>query len=214
MTEITKEPIQVLLNKVMREVQPVAKTDRNVAQNFNFRGIDAVVNAVSPALKKHGVIVTPNVVQYDYSTVEVGIKRTQMGHVRLTVEYNFIGPAGDSLTTCVVSEAMDSGDKATAKAMSVAFRIALLQALALPTDEPDPDHDTYERSAAVTPLTDEQLDALVMEVASIQNIEQLRAVYGNNKPFLSQTLIDGTTLDSFFKKRAETITEKVTADAN
>ena len=32
--------------------------------------------------------------------------------------------------------------------MSVAFRIALLQALALPTDEPDPDSYSYERSEA------------------------------------------------------------------
>lgn len=202
MTEIVKEPIQVLLNKVMKEVQPVAKNDRNVAQNFNFRGIDAVVNAVSPALKKHGVVVTPNVVDYQYATVEVGIKRTLMGHVRLTVEYTFTGPMGDSLTTCVVSEAMDSGDKATAKAMSVAFRIALLQSLSLPTDEPDPDHDTYERSAPIKLLSDEQLDSLLQEVGAIQTVEKLREVYAANKAFLAQTLIDGSTLDALFKTRA------------
>ncbi len=216
MTEMTKEPIQVLLNKVMKEVQPVAKTDRNVAQNFNFRGIDAVVNAVSPALKKYGVIVTPNVVAYDYSTVEVGIKRTQMGHARLTVEYTFHGPSGDSLTTCVVSEAMDSGDKATAKAMSVAFRIALLQALALPTDEADPDHDTYERSAPIKLLTDDELDSLVMEVMHIQTVEKLREAYAKNKPFLAQTLIDGNTLDALFKSRASALApvkEAVSNDA-
>src|SRR5690606_34079164 len=45
-------------------------------------------------------------------------------------------------------EAMDSGDKATSKAMSVAFRTALIQALALPTDEPDPAESTYQRSDA------------------------------------------------------------------
>jgi hypothetical protein len=46
----------------------------------------------------------------------------------------------------VPGEAFDSGDKATAKAMSVAFRIALLQGLSLPTDETDPDAQTYERA--------------------------------------------------------------------
>lgn len=216
MTETIKEPITVLLNKVMKEVQPVAKTDRNVAQNFNFRGIDSVVNAVSPALKKYGVIVTPNVVAYEYSTVEVGIKRTQMGHARLTVEYTFHGPMGDSLTTCVVSEAMDSGDKATAKAMSVAFRIALLQSLSLPTDEADPDHDTYERSAPIKLLTDEELDQLSLEVNNIQTVEKLREVYANHKPYLAQTLIDGTTLDALFKTRASKLApvrEAVSNDA-
>jgi len=206
MTEIINEPITVLLNKVMKEVQPVAKTDRNVAQNFNFRGIDAVVNAVSPALKKYGVIVIPNVVTYDYSSVEVGIKRTQMGHARLTVEYSFYGPMGDFLTTCVASEAMDSGDKATAKAMSVAFRIALLQALALPTDEADPDHDTYERSAPIKLLTDAELDQLSLEVNSIQTVDKLREVYASNKLYLAQTLIDGNTLDALFKSRATQLT--------
>lgn len=216
MTETIKEPITVLLNKVMKEVQPVAKTDRNVAQNFNFRGIDSVVNAVSPALKKYGVIVMPNVVAYEYSTVEVGIKRTQMGHARLTVEYTFHGPAGDCLTTVVVSEAMDSGDKATAKAMSVAFRIALLQSLALPTDEADPDHDTYERSAPIKLLTDEELDQLSLEVLNIQTVEKLREVYANHKPYLAQTLIDGTTLDALFKTRASKLApvkEAVSNDA-
>ncbi len=43
---------------------------------------------------------------------------------------------------------MDSGDKATAKAMSVAYRIALIQALNAPTGDPDPDTQTYERSAS------------------------------------------------------------------
>jgi hypothetical protein len=34
--------------------------------------------------------------------------------------------------------------------MSVALRTALLQALSLPTDEKDPDEDTYERAAPQT----------------------------------------------------------------
>jgi len=59
-----------------------------------------------------------------------------------------IGPGGDRLEATVAGEAMDAGDKATAKAMSVAFRIVLLQALALPTDDTDPDATSYERSTA------------------------------------------------------------------
>jgi len=46
----------------------------------------------------------------------------------------------------VCAESMDSGDKATAKAMSVAYRTALLQTLCLPTDDVDPDAETYVRS--------------------------------------------------------------------
>ena len=135
-----------LLTKVMTEVGGVGKSEKNSHQGFNFRGIDTVTNAVSPALRKHGVIVVPSVLESHYTTVEVGAKRTLQGHARLVVSYTFYAPDGSNVSATVASEAMDSGDKATAKAMSVAFRIALLQALCLPTDEPDPDHDTYVRS--------------------------------------------------------------------
>lgn len=148
----TKPNIQEALANVMEDVRKVAKSDRNEAQKFLFRGIDAVVNAVGPALRTHNVIVMPEVLTYDYGTVTVGQRGTQMGHVRLTVAYTFTGPAGDSLKAIVVGEAMDSGDKATAKAMSVCFRTALLQALTLPTDDPDPDSHSYERSAPQEPI--------------------------------------------------------------
>lgn len=139
--------IQAALAAVMADVREVRKTDRNTAQNFSFRGIDAVLNAVGPALRAHGVVIMPRVLDYRYDTVEVGQRRTQMGHVIITAEYTFVGPAGDSLTAVALGEAMDAGDKAVPKAMSVALRTALLQALALPTDDPDPDAQSYERSA-------------------------------------------------------------------
>jgi hypothetical protein len=78
--------------------------------------------------------------------VEIGAKHTAMGHVTLLAKYHFYGPAGDVITATVMSESMDSGDKAMAKAMSVAYRIALLQVLNLPTTEPDPDSESFERS--------------------------------------------------------------------
>ena len=170
----TAAPASVVaaLTQVMREVQGVAKKDRNQAQGFNFRGIDAVMNAVGPALRTHGVVVVPQVRQYDYSTVEVGKNRTSMGHVRLTVAYVFYGPDGDSITAVSVGEAMDSGDKATAKAMSVAFRTALLQALCLPTDEQDPDHDVYERSPSGIP--DEAYADAVVRLEGAGSVDELK----------------------------------------
>ena len=135
-----------LLTKVMGDVGAVRKGDRNETQGFSFRGIDAVVNAVSPALRKHGVVVTPDVRSIERATVEVGRNRTPMGHVTVVVAYTFTAPDGSSIVTSAAGEAMDSGDKATPKAMSVAYRTALLQALCLPTDEPDPDAETYHRT--------------------------------------------------------------------
>jgi len=108
----------------------------------------ADVQAVGPVLRKHSVVVLPLVETLDQRTVEVGKNRTLMGHATVTVRYRFVGPDGSWLDAVTPGEAMDSGDKAVSKAMSVAFRTALIQALALPTDEPDPDATSYERSDA------------------------------------------------------------------
>ena len=151
--------IYAALNAVMRDVQAVRKGEKNTHGNFLFRGIDAVTNAVGPALREHGVIVTPEVLDAQYDTVHVGKQQTVMSRVTLRIEWTWHGPEGDHITCVTQGEAFDSGDKATAKAHSVAFRTAMLQTLCLPTDEKDPDVDTYERSAAPSGM-DELLAAV------------------------------------------------------
>lgn len=147
----TKPTVYEALNAVMEQVQSVRKGDRNTQQNYSFRGIDAVVNAVGPALRAHGVIVVPHVEDVQYNVVEVGQRRTPMRECTVRVRYVFHGPSGDHLDCVAVGEAMDSGDKATPKAMSVAMRVALLQALCIPTDEPDVDSVSYERAPRTEP---------------------------------------------------------------
>jgi len=140
------EPVTVheALVAVMEQVGAVGKHERNQQQGFNFRGIDAVVNAAQPALVAHKIVVRPRLVSVDYSSGTTA-KGAVLTLVRGVVAYLFTGPAGDELEAVVAAEAFDSGDKATAKMMSVAFRTALLQTLTLPTDDKDPDSVTYER---------------------------------------------------------------------
>lgn len=132
-----------LLHKVMADVGAVKKGERNTQQNFNFRGVDAVVNAVSPALKEHGVIVVPRVLTERREVITTSAGKP-MNYVAVTVEYTYYGPAGDSITGSALGAAFDSGDKAEPKAMSVAYRVFLLQSLCLPTDEPDVDSESHE----------------------------------------------------------------------
>lgn len=149
-TDVKPVPtVHEALLSVMADVRAVGKDDYNQQQKFKFRGVDAVVNAVAPALRKHGVICFPRVTDLRVSA-RPAKSGGQLNVVHVTVEYTFIGPSGDSITGSTSAEAMDSGDKATAKAMSVAYRTWWLQALCLPTDEPDPDHDIYETGNAVS----------------------------------------------------------------
>jgi hypothetical protein len=132
------------LNKVMGDVQAVKKDSKNQAQKFNFRGIDAVMNAVGPALRKHGVTILPEDVDVHRSNGTTANGK-QTAEVVVKVTYRVYGPGGDSIHGKVAAEAMDFGDKAVAKAMSVAYRTFLLQALTIPTGDPDPDGEAFER---------------------------------------------------------------------
>lgn len=190
MTEKTALPIAQAMSAIMTEVGAIAKKDKNTSQGFNFRGIDSVVNAVSPALQKHGVIVVPSVEDYEYATVEIGRNRTAMGHVKVKVTYTFIGAQGDEIKATVVGEAMDSGDKATAKAMSVAFRTALLQALALPTDEPDPDSQSYERSSANDVLAPSAILTKITQSTDINSLAEIGHYITANKHGYNAELLE------------------------
>lgn len=132
------------LTKVMGDVQAVRKDSKNQAQKFNFRGIDAVMNAVGPALRKHGVTILPEDVEVHRSNGTTASGK-QTAEVVIKVTYRIYGPSGDSIHGKVAAEAMDFGDKAVAKAMSVAYRTFLLQALTIPTDDPEPDGESFER---------------------------------------------------------------------
>lgn len=130
---------------VMRDVRAVGKDGENKEQGFNFRGIDGTVNALGPAMRKHGLVVLPRLVRKEHEQVTTRNNRT-MNSVHVEVEYHFYGPGGvqDTVVAVTSGESFDSGDKGTAKAMSVAFRTALLQGFALPTQERDPDEDSHE----------------------------------------------------------------------
>lgn len=136
---MTEPTIVQALSLAMQDVRKVGKGDRNQTQNFNFRGVDRVMNAVGPIFRKHQIVCLPNrIVSERIEPFETG-KGSKMYRSVITVEYRFHGPAGDFLDAQVVGEASDSLDKATSKAMSVAYRTALIQALTLPTGDPDPD---------------------------------------------------------------------------
>jgi hypothetical protein len=135
----------------MADVQSIGKNERNKDQGFSFRGIDTVVNAVGPALREHGVLVIPRPVSIQFHDYETK-RGTAMRNCVVEMAYTIKGPAGDTIDGGgAYGEASDAGDKSVSKAQSVAYRVFLLEALAIPTDEPDPDLETHERVASPAP---------------------------------------------------------------
>lgn len=148
MSEKNNETLTVFqaVSAVMNDVRAVGKDRFNKHQQFNFRGIDGVMNAVGPALREHGVIAVPMVEEANYSTAQT-TRGATMSTVNVRMRVRWYGPAGDYFDSVTYGEAFDSGDKATAKAHSVAFRTAILETLCLPTEESDPDEHSYQRAS-------------------------------------------------------------------
>lgn len=156
------EPLNIhdALAAVMEDVTKIDKGDRNDFHKFMFRGIDRVLNNVGPAFRVHGIVPMPELLNLDSRDITTE-KGKSSREVTVTVRYTFHGPAGDSIACVVPGEASDTGDKAVSKAMSVAYRTALIQALAIPTGDADADESGMVRGA--DPLT--EIKNKVMEAA-------------------------------------------------
>ena len=142
-------PVHIAWVRVMNEIREIRKSQTaNIGGQVHFRGVDRTMNAFGAAQRKHGVIVLPVNVEAAYRDTKTS-KGTAMRECTVTVTYEIIGPRGDKMAAQSQGESLDTGDKGTAKAMSVALRTLLLQAGMVPTEAPvDPDQQVYERGEA------------------------------------------------------------------
>ena len=134
-----KPQIYKKMSDVMKEIGSVGKDQKNIAQGFKFRGIDQFVNSLYPALTKHGVFMTPRCVSERTEIKEVVRGNGKAGvdkHVAIMMEYDFFAEDGSKVTVGPVpAEGLDSGDKATNKALSAALKYALIQTFSIPTED-------------------------------------------------------------------------------
>ena len=143
-TENSKMNIFESINKVMDDIGAIGKSTKNQQQGFMYRGIDAVMNALNPALVKHKVFVVPEVLEQTREE-RTSAKNTTLLYSIIKVKYTFYAEDGSSVSATVIGEGMDSGDKATNKAMSIAFKYACFQVFCIPTEEMvDPDAEVHE----------------------------------------------------------------------
>ena len=138
------------INKVQAAlaVEGISKARNNQAQGYKFRGIDDVYNALSPLLAKHGLCVLPRCTSREV-VERVNAKGTALFYVTVCAEFDFVAAEdGSKHTVITYGEAMDSGDKATNKAMSAAYKYACMQAFSIPTEgDNDADAQTHEVQA-------------------------------------------------------------------
>lgn len=143
---ITAKHVYEAINAVQKElvVTGISKDKRTTGSaQYNFRGIDDVYNALSPLMAKHGLIISPRF--QDRRTEErIASKGYSLFYTTVTGYFDFISVVDGSMHTVVTfGEAMDSGDKGTNKAMSIAYKYACFQLFAIPTEATSEDPDAF-----------------------------------------------------------------------
>jgi hypothetical protein len=168
----------------------ISKSSKNQQQGFMFRGIDAVYNTLAPLLAKHKLVILPRCIErecVERTTAKGGV----LFSVTIKAEFDMVSALdGSKHTIATYGEAMDSGDKATNKAMSAAYKYAAFQAFCIPTEETahDADAETHQvqprpkatrQSVPVQTITDPAIIATyVSALEACTTLDGLKTAFG------------------------------------
>jgi hypothetical protein len=115
---------------------------------------------------------TPRATQFSQDVKDVTRSNGKAGvdkHVSIMMEYDFWAEDGSKVTVGPIpAEGVDSGDKATNKALSAALKYALIQTFSIPTEdmaEADLDSPELGRATKVTQTTSKTTTTSVASVA-------------------------------------------------
>lgn len=167
-------PVHIAWSRVMGDVQWIGKERKT--RDYQYRGIDDVMNVVAPVLRKHGVAVIPIGTVPTYTTINTK-SGAAMNYCRLVSRFQVFGPAGDSFIGETPGEAFDNGDKASTKAQSVALRTFLLEALAIATNRPELDTEygpQHELAGPPRPTAAEYHLMILSENTPLDRLQQIR----------------------------------------
>ena len=144
---MTEAKIYGAISDIIAECPAIGKKEKNKQQGFMYRGVDVVMNVFQPLLAKHRVFVVPEVLEAQREERKTA-KGGNLIYTVLRVRFTFYAEDGSSVSAVVQGEGMDSADKSSNKAMSVAFKYACFQVFCIPTEEmKDPDAETPPQSA-------------------------------------------------------------------
>lgn len=133
------------MGQIMNAVEPIRKEKTNTqGAVFKYRGIDDVMNSLHEAFAQAGVFITTEVLNREEKERQSKSGGTLI-YVTQLIKFTFHAQDGSSICSTVNGTAMDSGDKADNKSLSIGLKYALLQAFLIPTDDmAEPDSQTHE----------------------------------------------------------------------
>jgi len=171
MSEETKPLIYEAISNAMNCIEAIGKNKENTAQRFRFRGIDEVYNSLHPIFAKNKIFTIPEVLE-DRQEIRSTKNGGTLTYRILKIKYTCYASDGSHISGIVIGEAMDSGDKSSNKAMSVAHKYFLMQLFTIPTENAeDPDKDTYN------PVESFDLNGWIGKIKACKIIDELKNIY-------------------------------------
>ena len=167
------------LTAIQNEIGAIGKNKRSPGVTYAYRGIDDVMNELHPLLAEFGVTIVPEVMEQTREN-RVTSKGTPMIYSIMKIRFHFYAIDGSEVMATVIGEGMDTGDKASNKAMAIAYKYACFQVFCIPTEEmakADPDGYMPEPSTAVP--TQAELKRYIDNCNTLEDIADLNAMWGN-----------------------------------
>lgn len=142
---IENPKIYAAIAGVIADVGSVAKDKVNKQQGFKYRSVDDVFNALHPALAKNKVFIVPRILKQNREIVGTTKNGAKMTLVICDIKFTFYAEDGSHVEAVITGEGLDTGDKATNKAMAIAYKYACFQVFCIPTEDMiDPDSERLE----------------------------------------------------------------------
>lgn len=115
---------------------------------YKFRGIDDMYNVLCEMTADEGLVMLPRVVDSNV-TYQTNHKGTLQTHVHLTMEIDLVSAVdGSKAMARTIGEGIDTGDKATGKGQSYAYKMGHIMAFQIPTHGESYDNEAYDTRVA------------------------------------------------------------------
>jgi len=198
---MTDKNIHQRILAVMAEVDYVAKGDKMVNKQYTFVSHDTVTARLHPQFVKHGICVVPSV-----TGSSINGNRTA---VELNIQFINADKPDDRIEIQYIGYGIDPQDKGPGKAVSYAYKYALLKLFALETgDDPErdiidfkPDHADHieKKNNKYVGLTgphktktglQDALKALTLDIESMGAHDELEGLLNDNRETIQQVKKD------------------------
>lgn len=207
------QAIQAVASQMAKD--GISKSRDNKQQGFKFRGIDETLNALAPVLSTHGLVILPRMLSR-----AVTERETKNGGALFSVvvdaEFDFVSSEdGSKHTVKTYGEAMDTADKATNKAMSIAYKYAAFLAFCIPVEGMGEDADATKHDVAAKGVSE---DGYKLAVAMLDGAcekltrDEFRQLFTTvPEPYRNRlTTTDRATLDAMVKRTKPTFPSNIT----